>query len=98
MTYFIVNKTTGTARVCHAATQVQGNAVIIQAETEAEIPAKLANMLALEKCHAERRALFPPIGDQLDMLWHAMDDDTLPKVEPFYSTIKAVKNAVPKPS
>jgi hypothetical protein len=30
------------------------------------------------------------------MLWHAMDDHHLPRVEPFYSRIKAVKDAYPK--
>jgi hypothetical protein len=45
-----------------------------------------------------RRASYPPLGDQLDALWHAMDDGILPKVEPFYSDIKAVKDHFPKPS
>jgi hypothetical protein len=38
-----------------------------------------------------RRDEYMPIGDQLDALWHAMDDGTLPKIEPIYSTHKAVK-------
>jgi hypothetical protein len=45
-----------------------------------------------------RRMAYPRIGDQLDALWHAMDQGTLPKAEPFYSDIKAVKDANPKPS
>lgn len=40
---------------------------------------------------------YPPISDQMDMLWHAMNNGVLPKVEPFYSDIKAVKDAFPKP-
>lgn len=40
---------------------------------------------------------YPPLGDQMDMLWHAMDSGALPRVEPFYGSIKAVKNAHPKP-
>ena len=43
-----------------------------------------------------RRAEYPQITDQLDALWHAMDQGTLPKVEPFYSQIKTVKDRYPK--
>lgn len=45
-----------------------------------------------------RARMYPPVTDQLDMLWHAMDQNVLPRVEPFYSLNKAVKEAVPKPS
>lgn len=45
-----------------------------------------------------RRYAYPRVADQLDMLWHAMDDGAMPKVEPFYSEILAVKQAYPKPS
>ena len=44
-----------------------------------------------------RRAEYPPVADQMDALWHAMDDGTMPKVEPFYSQIKAVKDKYRKP-
>lgn len=43
-----------------------------------------------------RLGLYPAITDQLDMLWHAMDADESKRLEPFYSTIKAVKDAAPK--
>lgn len=43
-----------------------------------------------------RAAAYPPIADQLDDLWHAMDAGTLPRAEPFYSRIQAVKKAHPK--
>lgn len=39
---------------------------------------------------------YPKLADQLDMLWHAMDSGQTPKVEPFYSEIKAVKDKFPK--
>lgn len=42
-----------------------------------------------------RRAVYPSIEDQLDMLWHAMDDDASKRLEPFYSAIKAVKDQFP---
>ena len=45
-----------------------------------------------------RRDEYPSMGDQMDMLWHAMKDGTLPKVEPFFSQIAAVKSRYPKPS
>lgn len=44
-----------------------------------------------------RAKAYPPLGDQLDMLWHAMDKGELPKVEPFYSELKAVKEKYYKP-
>jgi len=43
-----------------------------------------------------RKQKYPPIGDQLDMLWHAMDDGVLPKVPSFYDAIKSVKDSIPK--
>lgn len=52
----------------------------------------------LAAVHAERRAAYPGITEQLDMLWHAMDDGTMPRIEPMYSQIKAVKTAIPKPT
>jgi len=48
-----------------------------------------------------RRGTYPSIGDQLDMLWHAIDtgDWTAAKVKTteFYTALKAVKTAHPKP-
>lgn len=50
------------------------------------------------KCdHAKARAsAYPAIEEQLDMLWHAMNQGTMPKAEPFYSTIQKVKQQNPK--
>ena len=39
---------------------------------------------------------YPSLGDQLDMLWHAIDAGTLNKTSDFYKAIKAVKDAHPK--
>lgn len=39
---------------------------------------------------------YPSVQEQLDMLWHAMDTGQAAKAEPFYSTIKAVKDTYPK--
>jgi hypothetical protein len=43
-----------------------------------------------------RKMEYPNIGDQLDMLWHAIDSGTLDKDSEFYTTLKAVKNKYPK--
>lgn len=43
-----------------------------------------------------RKLEYPNVADQLDMLWHAMNDQKIPKSEPFYSKIKAVKDKYPK--
>ena len=44
----------------------------------------------------QRLRQYPSLGDQLDMLWHAIDAGTLNKTSDFYKTIKAVKDAHPK--
>lgn len=44
-----------------------------------------------------RRSMYPRVEEQLDMLWHAMDSLQIPRAEPFYTEIKAVKDANPKP-
>ena len=47
----------------------------------------------------KRRVAYPSIGDQLDMLWHAIDDNATLKTRyaDFHTAIKAVKDANPKP-
>ena len=42
---------------------------------------------------------YAEIGDQLDLLWHAIDADAdlKSKFSAFYNSIKAVKDANPKP-
>jgi hypothetical protein len=47
--------------------------------------------------NARRINAYPAISDQLDMLWHAMNDDPAKRLEPFYSTILQIKQAIPKP-
>ena len=46
-----------------------------------------------------RETAYPTIGDQLDMLWHAIDGDATLKSDyaDFHTAIKAVKDANPKP-
>ena len=47
---------------------------------------------------AKRKAAYPQIGDQLDMLWHSIDQNTELKQKyfAFYEAIKAVKAKYPK--
>ena len=51
-----------------------------------------------EQVRTNRQENYPPLADQLDMLWHAMAAGQIPKAEPFFSEIEAVKARFPKPS
>lgn len=44
-----------------------------------------------------RKTEYPDIGEQLDMLWHAIDTGTLDKTSDFYTVLKSVKDTNPKP-
>ena len=44
----------------------------------------------------KRAKEYPAITDQLDMLWHAIDEGTLTKDSDFYKTIQQVKLDNPK--
>ena len=87
--------------------KVYANLVIHSADakpTESELTTELATRQAAfdGAAYARTRAdAYPSIGDQLDMLWHAIDsgDWTAAKVKTtsFYTELKAVKDANPKP-
>jgi hypothetical protein len=67
----------------------------------ADIEAKMAEMANEPEQSAyveQRRNDYPPIGDQLDMLWHSIDkDDELQhKFYDFYQTVKKTKVKFPK--
>jgi hypothetical protein len=50
-----------------------------------------------ESDHRKRRSEeYPSIEEQMDSIWHAMDQGMIPKIEPMYSRIKAVKDKYPK--
>ena len=40
---------------------------------------------------------YPDVKEQLDMLWHSIDTDTLDKTSEFYTSLKSVKDSNPKP-
>ena len=66
---------------------------------EEAIQAKLTELQAdydAKKYQRDRQPEYPAIGDQLDMLFHAIDAGTLDKSSDFYTTLKAVKDKYPK--
>lgn len=67
-----------------------GNNVITEKVIPTEI--ELANAYKYD-----RISEYPDIGDQLDMLWHMMDNETLPgKGSDWYNTLLDVKTKYPK--
>ena len=78
-----------------------GNIVTLdQAAVDAEV-ARLQAEWDAQAYTRTRETAYPSIGDQLDMLWHAIDvgDWTAVKVKTteFYTALKTVKDANPKP-
>lgn len=45
-----------------------------------------------------RMGMYPKISEQLDALWHDIDNGTLDKSGEFYTMLKTVKDSHPKPS
>jgi len=84
---------------------INGNIVPFTEEEEA---ARDAEELAVAKAQAnivptpvhvsQRASAYPKIGDQLDMLWHSIDQNPSLKSQyfDFYEAIKAVKVKHPK--
>ena len=84
--------------------KVYANLVIHSADakpTESALTTELATRQAAFDGAAysrARAAAYPSIGDQLDMLWHAIDDNATLKTRyaDFHTAIKTVKDANPK--
>tara|TARA_Y100000816_G_C25974657_1_gene508739 strand:+ start:491 stop:823 length:333 start_codon:yes stop_codon:yes gene_type:complete len=59
---------------------------------------KMANEPEQSAYAEQRRNAYPPIGDQLDMLWHSIDQnpELKQKYFDFYEAIKQVKVKYPK--
>ena len=57
-----------------------------------------AEKIVLESEIEFLKAEYPELAEQFDMLWHAIDTDSLDKTSDFYLKLKAVKDANPKPS
>lgn len=56
---------------------------------------ELAPVKVAQDARQNRRNEYPPIGDQLDALYKAMDAGTLTRVPEFYDPIKIVKGKYP---
>jgi hypothetical protein len=66
---------------------------------KADIEAKMVEVQAeYDAKQYQRDRVYPSIGDQLDMLWHSIDQDPALKSQyfDFYEAIKAVKVKHPK--
>ena len=76
---------------------LNGTIPIPQAVIEAKIN-EMANQPEQSQYAQQRRNAYPPIGDQLDMLWHSIDQnpELKQKYFDFYETIKQVKVKYPK--
>ena len=74
-----------------------GTTPIPKADIEAKMN-EMANEPEQSAYAEQRRNAYPPIGDQLDMLWHSIDQDPQLKSKyfDFYEAIKAVKVKYPK--
>ena len=74
-----------------------GTTPISKADIEAKMN-EMANEPEQSNYAEQRRNAYPPIGDQLDMLWHTIDKDiTLQKrYFEFYQAIQSVKVKYPK--
>ena len=62
--------------------------------------AAYASIRAANEYSWKRAETYPSIQEQLDLLWHAIDDDDADlksKFSAFYNSIKEVKDANPKP-
>jgi len=58
---------------------------------------EVENYLNINRYKELRAKQYPQITNQLDMLWHAIDTNTLNKDSDFYKTLKQVKDNYPKP-
>ena len=74
-----------------------GTTPIPKADIEAKMN-EMANEPEQSQYAQQRRNAYPKIGDQLDMLWHSIDQDPQLKSKyfNFYEAIKAVKVKYPK--
>ena len=67
--------------------------------SKADIQAKMVELQAdYDAKQYQRDRVYPSIGDQLDMLWHSIDQNSALKSQyfDFYEAIKAVKVKHPK--
>ena len=78
-------------------TWLNGTTPISKADIEVKMN-EMANEPKQSNYAQQRKSAYPKIGDQLDMLWHSIDQDPQLKSKyfDFYEAIKAVKVKYPK--
>ena len=78
-------------------TWLNGTTPIPKADIEAKMN-EMANEPKQSNYAQQRRNAYPEIGDQLDMLWHSIDQNAELKQKyfDFYQAIKSVKVKYPK--
>jgi hypothetical protein len=74
---------------------IDGNNAYDENKNQVEIDIEEVNAWVDPEAYKLKRR-YPSLGDQLDMLWHAIDTNSLNKTSDFYTAIKAVKDAHPK--
>ena len=77
-----------------------GNSVTVDETKVAEEVARLEADFKSRQYQRDRAASYPDLAEQLDLLWHAIDDgkfNVKSKETDFYKKLKAVKDANPKP-
>lgn len=57
----------------------------------------ISNDMSVKAVQNRRFEKYPPIHEQLDMIWHAAASGSLDQNSDFYKAIKAIKDANPKP-
>ncbi len=72
------------------------NVVVLDESAIAIEQAKLQAEYDALQYQRDREPDYPRLAEQFDLLWHAIDADTLDKTSDFYTTLKAVKDAHPK--
>lgn len=75
---------------------ISWNEIVDPIPTEQQVNDEIERLKETFDYKRNRINRYPSIADQLDMLWHAMDNGVLPKVNDFYETIKQIKNEYPK--
>ena len=99
------NKTYANLRLADKVWNSDGTALIdnpvTELPTESAINSKLAELQSIyddnnKTYQNNRRKEYPHVFDQLDKLWHDIDDGKLDKTGSFYASIKAVKDKYSK--
>lgn len=78
---------------------VSNNAIPTEEEIKTAAVSQIETDISMQY-QGNRANSYPQLGQQLDLLWHAIDADAdlKTKLASFYNAIKTVKDANPKPS